>query len=654
MDNIISMIKRASWFRLAWKSIALSASTGAALVTVFSALYSYGVVGKAESHQSIGNIGAAWVGLRPGLDTATAIGDTVHFAATITDKSGSILVGAHPTWTTGDSSIAKVLPDGSVIARRPGSTTVSVVVGSLVAHSRVMVKQSVSTVELGAGAADSVVVIGEGATIPLHARALDARGHMIAGLAPQWQVDDSSVAAFETDGILTGRNAGRTMLSATVNGVVAHAAVSVVTTATALNLVAGTDQRAFAGNALPQPIVVRATNRRGAPSAGQMVTFRLPGGQGSVEPSTATTDADGRARTTWTLGEYPGRQTLTATVAKVDSALAIVAEADPVASNTRVSAVVDNFIGKAGESLVDSVAIRVTDSSGRALPDVPVRWTSLSGGSVDAGAVRTDSLGIVRASWTLARKTGTQKVRAQVGGGPGSRTIAPVTISAKALAGAPTAVVVVSGDEQRAAVGSVLPKPIMIRVQDANGSGVAAVAVALSPSGGTVSDNSVWTDSMGVARTRWTMGRMAGDYTLGVHVDGVKKLLKLTSHAKPATPANLSFDDAPPSHDKRAKSKGKHLLALITDVYGNPVPDAPVSFAVKSGSVSPARVVTDATGRAAITWVVGSKPGAQTLTGVVRGTDVKGVYEAESISHGAVHAMVHTAAQKTPAKKPKH
>ncbi|MDB4899527.1 MAG: hypothetical protein JWN53_1335, partial [Gemmatimonadetes bacterium] len=210
MDNIISMIKRASWFRLAWKSIALSASTGAALVTVFSALYSYGVVGKAESHQSIGNIGAAWVGLRPGLDTATAIGDTVHFAATITDKSGSILVGAHPTWTTGDSSIAKVLPDGSVIARRPGSTTVSVVVGSLVAHSRVMVKQSVSTVELGAGAADSVVVIGEGATIPLHARALDTRGHMIAGLAPQWQVDDSSVAAFETDGILTGRNAGRT------------------------------------------------------------------------------------------------------------------------------------------------------------------------------------------------------------------------------------------------------------------------------------------------------------------------------------------------------------------------------------------------------------------------------------------------------------
>ena len=53
------------------------------------------------------------------------------------------------------------------------------------------------------------------------------------------------------------------------------------------------------------------------------------------------TDADGRARATWTLANYPGRQTLFATVENVDSALAIIAEADPVAANTRVTALVD-------------------------------------------------------------------------------------------------------------------------------------------------------------------------------------------------------------------------------------------------------------------------------------------------------------------------
>ena len=75
----------------------MAASTGAALVSIISFLYSYGVIGKSESHQTIGNLGAAWVGLRPAVDTAYSIGDTIHLAATITDKSGAILVGAQPS-----------------------------------------------------------------------------------------------------------------------------------------------------------------------------------------------------------------------------------------------------------------------------------------------------------------------------------------------------------------------------------------------------------------------------------------------------------------------------------------------------------------------------------------------------------------------------
>src|SRR5205807_8554337 len=81
----------------AGKLVAMAASTGAALVSIISFLYSYGVIGKSESHQTIGNLGAAWVGLRPLADTAYSIGDTIHLAATITDKSGALLVGAQPT-----------------------------------------------------------------------------------------------------------------------------------------------------------------------------------------------------------------------------------------------------------------------------------------------------------------------------------------------------------------------------------------------------------------------------------------------------------------------------------------------------------------------------------------------------------------------------
>src|SRR5450756_1990086 len=116
MDRILDSAKRAQWIKHTAKVVAVAASSGAALVSIFTALYSYGAIGHAESHQSIGNIGAAWVGLRPASDTATAFGDTVHFAATVTDRNGSILVGARPTWTTGDPNVATILQDGSVIA----------------------------------------------------------------------------------------------------------------------------------------------------------------------------------------------------------------------------------------------------------------------------------------------------------------------------------------------------------------------------------------------------------------------------------------------------------------------------------------------------------------------------------------------------------
>jgi hypothetical protein len=454
---------------------------------------------------------------------------------------------------------------------------------------------------------------------------MDARGYPIAGLEATWHIDDNSVAALDSSGLLTGRSAGRTVIGAKIDGIAGRSSVSVVTPAAAIALVAGTNQRTLAGKTLPQAVVVRATNRHGGPASGKRVTFRLGESAGSVDPASAITDADGRARATWTLGSGPGRQTLLASVENVDSALAILAEADPIASNTRVTPLVERLSGEAGHELADSVAVRVTDSLGRVLPDVPVRWTAVDGGSVAVTSVRTDSLGVASARWTLAGKTGTQRIRAQVGVGSGLG-IPPVTISATALAGAATAIVVSSGDNQKAVAGAELPKSLVFRVVDENGSGVAGAALTLAPSGGILADTGLTTDSLGVARTKWTMGHSAGDYSLAVHVDGVKKLLKVVARATPAPAANLAFDDVPGEKRTRESAKGRRLFALVTDVYGNPVPDARVNFSVKSGTVSPARAVSDARGRAALTWKLGSKAGEQTLKGVVRGTDVTGEY----------------------------
>jgi hypothetical protein len=635
MGKIAAVVEKAAAVHKVGKIIAVVASTSAALVSVITALYSYGVIGKSEAHNSFGNLGAAWVGLRPAVDTAFAIGDTAHFAATITDRNGSILVGARPTWTTGDTNVAVVRTDGSVIARGPGSTAVSVVVGSLVANARIIVRQRVASVAVTNTPRDSFVVVPEGSELKLAALAYDARGHLVTGRGVDWAVDDSSVASLDKSGMLTATNPGRTTVTAKVDGTAGRSGVTVVTTASTLTVVAGSNQRALAGNALPQQVVVRATSRRGGPAAGQTVTFKLAAGQGTVEPRSVTTDADGRARATWTLGDYPGRQTLLATVEKVDSTLAIEAESDPIAANTRVTALVQELTGRAGERLTDSVAVRVTDSTGRALADIPVRWT-LNDGDVEALDARTDSLGVARAHWTLARKTGRQTLRAQVGAGSGGRSIPPVTISAMALAGAPTGLVIVSGEAQRAAAGSALAKSIVVRVVDANGSGVANTAVHLVPSSGSVTDSAITTDEQGLAKVRWTMGRLAGEHSLAVRVEGVKKLVKVGALTTPAAPANLSFDDAPvPAKAPKSKAKSRHLYAVVTDVYGNPVSDAKVMFSTRSGTVTPARAVSDTQGRAEVTWTPGMKPGEQTLVGSVKSTDVTGKYTA--VVGGAAH-----------------
>jgi hypothetical protein len=501
---------------------------------------------------------------------------------------------------------------------------VSVVVGKLVTHSTIVVRQKVAGVEVSAAAGDSSIVLAEGTQLQVRARAVDARGYQITGLETTWHIDDNGVASLDSTGLLTGKSAGRTTIGVRVEGIAGKAAVSVVTPASAIALVAGTNQRALAGRALPQAVVVRATNGRGNAAPGKRVTFRVPDGQGSVDPASVLTDADGRARTTWILGADPGRQTLFASVENVDSALPIVAEADPVAANTRVAPLVEHLTGKAGERIPDLVAVRVTDSTGRMLPDVPVRWTLVDGGNVDSASARTDSMGVASARWILAKKTGTQSLRVQVGVASGLG-IAPVTVSATALAGTATSVAVTAGDNQRATAGAELPKAIVFRVADSNGSGVGGATLTLAPSGGTLLDTALTTDSLGIARTHWTMGHSAGEYSLGVKVAGVKKLLKISARATAAAAANLAFDDMP--GDRRSRdAKTKKLYAVVTDVYGNPVPDVRVNFSTKAGVVTPARAVSDARGRAALTWKLGSKTGEQTLKGIVKGTDVIGEY----------------------------
>ncbi len=602
-------------FSHTFKLVAASASTGAALVSIMSFMSSYGIIGEEPAHKTLGTFGAKRVVIAPVEDTAAAIGDTLLFATTVTDSRGATLVGVPLTWSIGDPNVATVDPDGTVIARGSGATTVVVTVGELSARSRVIVRQSVASVRI---AGDSVAVVPEGERQQLPASPLDARGHVVPGRTLKWSVGDTGVARVDTLGYVTGVNPGKTIVRATVDGVTGHGPVSVLALPASMAVAGGGAQRALAGATLPQPVAVRVLSRRGRPVEGTLVRFRTADNLGALNPAAVYTDAEGRARATWTLSDRPGRQTALASVDRVDSALAIVAEADPVAANTRAVALTERLTAVVGDSVRDAVGVRLTDSTGRPLPDVPVTWAAQDGGRVADGATRTDSLGEARVRWTLGPRAGTQRLRALIGSGRG---VAPLELSATATAATARALAIAAGDDQRGAAGTRLKSKVVLRVTDASGNPTAGVAIALSPSAGSVPDSLVKTDAKGAATVEWTLGRAAGAQTLAAKVEGVATGVEVKATAVAGTPANIEFVDAPAEGPPGKMLKG--LQVAVTDVHGNPVADAPVTFTPKVGTTSPARVVTDAKGRARTSWTLAPKAGEQVLGAAVRGTDVR-------------------------------
>ncbi|HVE78511.1 MAG TPA: Ig-like domain-containing protein [Gemmatimonadaceae bacterium] len=606
---------KARGFSSMFKLMAASASTGAALVSILSFMSSYGIIGGEPAHKTVGTFGAKRVAIAPAGDTASAIGDTLLFATTVTDSRGATLVGVPLVWSSGDPNVAAVEPDGSVIARGPGTTNIVVTVGELSARARVYVRQTVASVRI---AGDSAAVVPEGERQQLPVAALDARGYVVAGRAVQWSPGDSGVVRVDTAGYVTGVNPGRTFVRATVDGVTGHGPVRVVALPASMVLASGGSQRAPAGANLPQPVAVRVLSRRGRPVEGALVRFRPAENLGTLAPAAVYTDAEGRARATWTLSDRPGRQTALAAVDRVDSALAIVAEADPVPGNTRAAALEERLSGPIGDTLAAAAGVRLTDSTGRPLADVPVTWTAQDGGSVAAAAARTDSLGELRVRWTLGPRAGTQRLRALIGSG---RNVPPFVLSATATAGVAHGLAVAAGDDQRAAAGTRLKNKVVIRVTDAAGNPAAGAAVVLAPSAGSLPDSVVNTDAAGIAAVTWTLGRTAGPQTLQAKVEGVAKGVEVSATAVAGAPANIEFVDAPADAATGKTLKG--LQVAVTDVHGNPVPDAPVTFTAKAGTTSPARVVTDGKGRARTNWTLAPKAGEQQLAAAVRGTDVR-------------------------------
>src|SRR3954451_5928161 len=585
----------------AWRWGAGVISAGAGLVSILS--YTHSLKSKFEA-DSLGLTNVRWVGVTPTADTATSIGDTIQLAVTATDTRGNALPGAPTLWNSSDTSVASVDSAGTVIAQGGGATVIMVTVGNKTVRAHVYVQQQPAALRV---TGDTFVRMPEGDQGKVAANLVDARGNAIQGATVRWRSADPAVASVDSLGNAVGVAPGKTVFTASNNAMVTQLPVEVYPVPSSLTLLSGDAQRAPAGHRVTQPVSVQVVSRSGRPVPGIPVRFVLQENEGRAEPQADSSDAQGVARASWILGGSPGRQTLSVMADGVANPTMVTAEAEPVAANTRVTLVTEGLEGQVSSALSEPVTVRVTDSSGVALADVPVAWSAADEGSIVAAESRTDSLGETRARWTLGPQSGEQRAYVQVGS---ARTVPRSSVTARGLPGAADKVSVVGTAKSEGTVGQQLRPAVEIKVVDRAGNAVAGVSVSLEPQTGSVSDSVVTTDSTGRVKLPWTLGHTVGAQHLRVRVEGVDKPIDIGSRAKAAGPANLAFVTPKPGSENRAVQS---LDVGLTDAYGNPVADQPVVFTTKFGSVSPARVMTDAHGRAHTRWTPARKEGRRTL-----------------------------------------
>ena len=190
-----------------------------------------------------------------------------------------------------------------------------------------------------------------------------------------------------------------------------------------LTKLSGDKQQGLPASQLAEPFVVSVLDQNGNPLPGANVTFTVTAGGGSLSATTDTTDADGRAAATLTLGSQPGPNTVKATVAELEPVTFTATGLTVPQSLTQISG--DEQKGPAGAALPEPFVVEVRDQNGTPFAGATVTFTVTAGeGTLSATTATTDANGRASTILTLGRDPETVTVTATVAG------LDPVTFTA--------------------------------------------------------------------------------------------------------------------------------------------------------------------------------------------------------------------------------
>ncbi|HEV8449105.1 MAG TPA: Ig-like domain-containing protein [Gemmatimonadaceae bacterium] len=163
-----------------------------------------------------------------------------------------------------------------------------------------------------------------------------------------------------------------------------------------------------------------------------------------------------------------------------------------VATFITVNAGSNGQTGTAGQQLANPISVHVTDQNSNALAGVSVAWAVVgAGGSVSTASSLTNANGDATVLWTLGTAVGLDSLTASIATG------ASVTITATATAAGST-IAVISGDNQSVTAGT-NSAPLVVKISNANGTGIAGATVTWTTDSGALSAPSSTTDANGLA-----------------------------------------------------------------------------------------------------------------------------------------------------------
>jgi alpha-tubulin suppressor-like RCC1 family protein len=267
--------------------------------------------------------------------------------------------------------------------------------------------------------------------------------------------------------------------------------------------------------------------------------------------------------------------------------------------------------GPLGSTLSQPFVVQVKDQDGVPVDGESVSWTVTNGGgSVSPSKSATDLNGFATTSLRLGNVTGTNAVTATFG------QSSPVIFVATATAAPPAKVQIASGDAQSGVVATQLNNSLTVKVTDAVDGPKLGVLVtfAVLSGGGNLNAGSATTDAAGTASVRWTLGTSAGAQSVLASVAGLTPVTFTGTGMAGAADALTIL-----TGNNQTGSPGSPLLdslrVRLTDRFSNPISGVTISWApiAGGGTVNPATSNTDANGRAATRWTLGSTGGPKSV-----------------------------------------